>query len=476
MIGSAASLSLPAMIDFRLQGTKLSGTPAQLAAAFPGVNNQVNVSSTLIAGPASGFAPMTSVTVLNVAGLSGVTGTPADFVPLSALLDLSINGTAIAGPMSGLSPRTTMRRLYAYSMTALTGDINFCLNWPNIQVLGLTGCTAINGDIGPALTGKTAVTTLQLGSTNVSGNLAQLANLINLQSLFLNGTQMTSSQLTAGMLAFYNARAGFTKNMTINLATTKGLSGSYTAPPGVPNASNGNWFYNTGTGKYEPLTGLAAIYGLTNLINGETYKTHAITYDPSSPPVVSAIANQNADTETPVSLQIVSTSPQNNTLTYSATGLPPGLSVNSATGLITGTPTSAGVYSVTATADDGFGLSDSEAFTWTVNTVDAMTPAVTEWIGNTVEAVLPTIIDEMTPAVTEWIGATADVVNLPTTDDMEPAITEWAGFTRDSVSPPPVLVPRNPRPGYYVADPAIAGYYLTDESLPGYYLAGDSED
>jgi PKD repeat protein len=54
-------------------------------------------------------------------------------------------------------------------------------------------------------------------------------------------------------------------------------------------------------------------------------------------------------------------------LTYSATGLPAGLSINSSTGLISGTPTSAGTSTVTATATDTTGASGSTTFTWTVN-------------------------------------------------------------------------------------------------------------
>jgi hypothetical protein len=55
------------------------------------------------------------------------------------------------------------------------------------------------------------------------------------------------------------------------------------------------------------------------------------------------------------------------TLTYSAAGLPAGLSINSSTGLISGTPTAAATSSVTVTARDGTGASGSSTFSWVIS-------------------------------------------------------------------------------------------------------------
>jgi len=54
------------------------------------------------------------------------------------------------------------------------------------------------------------------------------------------------------------------------------------------------------------------------------------------------------------------------TLAYAATGLPAGLSIASATGVISGTPSTTGTSNATVTVTDGTGASGTAAFTWTV--------------------------------------------------------------------------------------------------------------
>jgi subtilase family serine protease len=84
------------------------------------------------------------------------------------------------------------------------------------------------------------------------------------------------------------------------------------------------------------------------------------------------VANPGSKTGTvgtATSLQIsASDSASGQTLTYSATGLPTGLSINPSSGLISGTPSAAGAFSVTATAKDTTGASGSTSFTWTIST------------------------------------------------------------------------------------------------------------
>jgi hypothetical protein len=83
---------------------------------------------------------------------------------------------------------------------------------------------------------------------------------------------------------------------------------------------------------------------------------------------VTGPGNQNSTVGTAASVQMHATdSASGQTLTYSATGLPAGLSINATSGLISGTPSAAGTSNVTVTARDSTGATGSTAFTWTVS-------------------------------------------------------------------------------------------------------------
>jgi O-glycosyl hydrolase len=78
--------------------------------------------------------------------------------------------------------------------------------------------------------------------------------------------------------------------------------------------------------------------------------------------------NQSGSVGAAASLQIrASDSAAGQTLTYGATGLPAGLSINSSSGLISGTPTTAGTSAVTVSATDTTGASGSATFNWTIS-------------------------------------------------------------------------------------------------------------
>ena len=114
--------------------------------------------------------------------------------------------------------------------------------------------------------------------------------------------------------------------------------------------------------------------------------------------------HQTTATGTAVSLQVHATdSAAGQTLSYGATGLPAGLSISSSTGLISGTPTTAGTSSVTVTATDTTGASGSASFTWTVSSGSGCQVTYTtqsQWTGGFVASV--TIANNGSSAINGW--------------------------------------------------------------------------
>jgi subtilase family serine protease len=125
------------------------------------------------------------------------------------------------------------------------------------------------------------------------------------------------------------------------------------------NGSCGSSILCTAKTGYDGPTGWGTPDGLTAFeSNGTTSNTVTVT-NPGS---------QSGTVGTAASLQIsASDSASGQTLTYSATGLPAGLSINSSTGLISGTPTTAGSNSVAVTVKDTTGATGTADFTWTIN-------------------------------------------------------------------------------------------------------------
>jgi hypothetical protein len=93
-------------------------------------------------------------------------------------------------------------------------------------------------------------------------------------------------------------------------------------------------------------------------------------------PSVNLPANQLSAVNSPISpVSVTASDPDRGTVRFTHSGLPHGLTLNASTGLITGSPASAGTYTVTIFASDDLATT-SRSFTWTVFglSTDSVTP------------------------------------------------------------------------------------------------------
>ncbi|MFH7336467.1 putative Ig domain-containing protein [Streptomyces hygroscopicus] len=131
----------------------------------------------------------------------------------------------------------------------------------------------------------------------------------------------------------------------------------------VTSGSNGSCttsYFCTATTGYDGPTGWGTPNGTAAFTSGGS--TGGNTVSVTNP------GNQSTTTGGSVSLSISASDSAGAALTYSASGLPTGLSINSSTGVISGTASTAGTYQVTVTAKDSTGATGSTSFTWTVGT------------------------------------------------------------------------------------------------------------
>jgi YVTN family beta-propeller protein len=83
-------------------------------------------------------------------------------------------------------------------------------------------------------------------------------------------------------------------------------------------------------------------------------------------PLVGAIGNQQSLTGAAVAITAGATDPDGNPLSFSATGLPPGVGIDAVSGAISGAASAAGTYTAIITASNAGGLSASTTFNWLV--------------------------------------------------------------------------------------------------------------
>jgi hypothetical protein len=207
---------------------------------------------------------------------------------------------------------------------------------------------------------------------------------------FTNLPYITDAGTSCGQNFVNSGSAGTLDGVTIvegheyaETVTDQFPAGGWTDNTGAENGDKCAWI-SSGQGASQNITlstGTFAVQSTwANDFNGGSggcEVSHPIVSSQNTVTVTSP-GNQSSTVGKAVSLQIHATDSGGASLTYSATGLPAGLSISSTSGLISGSPTTAGSSSVTVSASDSTGASGSTTFTWTVansgNTVTVTNP------------------------------------------------------------------------------------------------------
>jgi phosphatidylserine/phosphatidylglycerophosphate/cardiolipin synthase-like enzyme len=230
--------------------------------------------------------------------------------------------------------------------------------------------------------GSMNMTSNSLGDNRELGIILTDTGVENVVETTFNGTNANTVTVTAP--ANQTGTTGTAKSLQISASdSASGQTLTYSAnglPAGESISSSTGLISGTPTtaGSYTSVvtatdtTGEAASAAFNwNVTGSSTGNTVTVTSPGTQTGTVGTAAN----------LQVsASDSASGQTLTYSASGLPAGLSIGSSTGLISGTPTASGSSSVTVTATDSTGASGSASFTWTVNAASSCTAA--QLIGN----------------------------------------------------------------------------------------------
>jgi hypothetical protein len=329
--------------------------------------------------------------------------------------------TSAGGTVTGYSSSTgfyihakTVIADYGYSTAkAFVGSENFS-----------SGSLNDNRELGIITTDTSIINGLE---TTFNGDFSGSDN--GKVSVFSPGTQTTAT----GASVYLQTQAEDTCTGTLTYSAT-----------GLPTGLS----INSTTGVISGTATTAGTYTVTVTGKDSTGPSGSATYtwdvgSTGNTVTVTNPGNQTGTVGTGVNLQIQATDSQAGaTLTYSATGLPAGLSINTTDGLITGAPTTAGDNNATVTATDNTGAQGSASFSWDISSGTSCTSA--QLLGNpgfetgtaapwTASSGVISDNSEEPPYAGKW-DAWLDGYDYAVTDTLAQTVSIASGCTSDELS------------------------------------------
>ncbi len=398
----SAGGTLPPGLTLHTSNGHISGTPTT-EGAYP-----VTITATDNAG-FSGSASFTwdvtnTITVTNPGDQSSTSGTAITTLPIAAT-DSSSTATISYSDGGTLPP--------GLSIDSSSGDI--------------TGT--------PTTGGSYPVTITVTDNADSSGQVTFTWAVSNTVSVGNPGSQSGTSGSTVTPVTVVGSDSSSTATLS--------YSDGGTLPPGLSiDSSSGNITGTPTTAGSYPVT-ITATDGAG--FSGST----SFTWTISNVVTVTSPGNQTSVTGSPITLLHITATDSSSTatLSYSAGGtLPPGLTLHSSTGHVTGTPTTTGTYPVTITVTDNAGFSADTTFSWVVtNTVTVTSPGDQTGVSGTAIAALPIVATDSSSSATlsysdggtlpsglSIDASSGDITGTPTTAGTYPVTitaTDGAGFS-----------------------------------------------
>jgi subtilase family serine protease len=269
--------------------------------------------------------------------VTGVGGTSLSSSPRTEVVwNDGNNGGATGGGVSTLWPQPSYQagRVLSQSAISCGAGVTTCREVPDVSADANEDTGMVVFWNGSGTVPNQPVGWQAFGGTSIAAPMwAALAALADASS--------TCAGTSIGFInpALYDASAQDFNDVTSGNNSLGGVTG-YTAQPG----------YDMTTGLGTPIAGALAPALCGDLVT------------------VTSPGAQSSKTGTVVSVAVKASSSAGSALNYSATGLPAGLTINPATGVISGTVTTGGTSTVTVVATDAAGSMRGTSFTWTVVT------------------------------------------------------------------------------------------------------------
>jgi hypothetical protein len=454
----ATNIYLVGSVITPLSPTKLSGTPTSysISTALP-AGLSFNTATGVISGTPTALSGVTTYTITasNAGGSSSTTVTlscvnpPAPIISYTPSTNVYIINTAIAT----LTPANTGGAATSYSIsTALPAGLSF---------------NTATGVISGTPTVLSTVNTYNITATNAGGSGSTTVTLtVNPPAPVITYTPSTN---------IYPIGTAIT---SLTPANTGGAAASYSISTALP----AGLVFNTSTGVISgtPTAVITAtVYTITATnVTGSGSTTVTLTVNPL-PPVITYTPSTNIYT---VNTAIASLTPTNTggaATSYSiSTALPAGLTLNTVTGVISGTPTALSAittYTITATNAGGSG---GTTVTLTVNPappVISYTPSTNVYtVGTTIASLVPAntggastsyIIGPSLPPGLSFSNTTGVISGTPlgvsavTTYTISADNAGGVGTTTvtlSCVNPTPPVISYTPSTNIYIVGTAIA--------------------